>query len=106
MSMLPIDMSITVQRTVDMPRTPTGEATARPELAQDEFADRFSREVKQQQEQVNQSAKSSEESTINRDGRGNSGFASGKRKNEKEKKGHKQEPQKAGSNGSLFDVSI
>jgi hypothetical protein len=104
-SILPIDMSITVQRTVEINRMPTGEAAARPEMSQDEFAKRLSEEARQQGQQVNTTNKT-EENFINRDGRGSGGYAAGKRKKGNEKKGSGTKPNKTSSNGSLFDVSI
>jgi hypothetical protein len=103
MSMLPIDMSITVQRTAEVNRLPTGEAAARPEMAQDEFAERFNREVRQQEQQINQSNKT-EENLVNRDGRGNNSYNGQKKK--KNTKDTKQQPGKAKNSGSLFDISI
>ena len=104
MSMLPIDLSITLQRTTELARQP-GE-TARPEMAQDQFAERFNREVRQNEQQVTQTNRA-EENIVNRDGRGNSGGANlrQKKKND-EKKDKKPCTNTIGSGGSLLDISI
>ena len=103
MSMLPIDTSITLQRTVDLTRMPSGETLARPEMLQDEFAERFNREIRQQEQQINQSNKT-EENLVNKDGRGNSGYDSKKKK--KDNKNAKPSSDITKTGGSLFDISI
>ena len=101
MSLRPIDMTITVQHASEVSRSHTGDQ-ARPEIAQQQFADKLNRETQLQDHQVLQSHKS-EEGKVDPDGRGNSGGrGSGKKKDDKKKE---QKPVRA-AGGSMFDVSI
>lgn len=102
MSLRPIDMTITVQRTSDMNRSQTGEGV-RPEVAHQQVSDKINREVQQQDQQVTQTHKS-EEGKVDRDGRGNSGGSSSGRK-KKENRSDKSKSSSAPGD-SFFDVSV
>jgi uncharacterized membrane protein len=102
MPIRPIDMSITVQRTADLNRAQTGQQ-APPETQHQQFADRLNRMAEQEQTQVNQSP-TSEEATVNKDGKGGN-QAGGKRGKKKKKEDETPTKSRMVSN-SMFDVTI
>jgi len=101
MAIRPIDMSITVQRTADVGRSQTGQQ-APPDVQHQQFADRLNRKSEQEQTQVNETPTSSEETTVNKDGKGH-GQAGGKggKKGKKEK-----EMPKAAARGLVSDSMV
>ena len=105
MSLRPIDMQTSVQRSSEIKNVQNNEAH-RPEVAQQQFAARFQKEVMLQEQQVQQSHKSLD-GRINRDAGGG--------KNAKQKKGSQSEKKKegAGQGGkyseestSMLDITI
>ena len=102
MSLRPIDMTITVQHASEVSRPHTGDQT-RPEIAQQQFADKLNRETQLQDQQVLQTNKA-EEAKVDPDGRGSGGGhrGSGKKKDDKKKS---QKPVST-TGGGMFDVSI
>lgn len=101
MSIRPLDMTITVQRTTEINREQTGEH-ARPEVQQQHAEDKMTRDVQRQEQQVVQTNKT-EEGKVDRDGRGNSGGESKKKKRTPREEAKKSA---AKANESMFDVSI
>ena len=93
MSLRPIDMSITVQRTPEMTRA---NENARPEVTQQQFADRLNKESLLQEQRVVNTHKS-EQNNVDPDGKGHGGFQ--KRKKKKDEKGKK-------NTGSMLDISV
>jgi len=97
--MRPIDMSITVQRTADVGRSQTGQQ-APPDVQHQQFADRLNRKAEQEQTQVTETPTSSEDTTVNKDGKGHGG-------NRKGKKGKKEkEAPKAAAKGLVNDSMV
>lgn len=102
MAVLPLDMTLIVQRTPEVNRTHANEA-ARPEVAHQQFAERLNRETQIQDQQVTQTNKT-EENRVDQDGKGSGGYAS-RRKNKGKKEEKPAAPRATGSS-SMFDVSI
>lgn len=102
MSLRPIDVTITLQRAPEATRTQTGENT-RPEVAQQQFADRMEREVQHQDRVVIQTNKT-EDNRVDRDGkRGGSGENARKKKQQQK---DKPASARSGSGDSMFDMSV
>ena len=102
MPLLPIDVSITVQRTADI-RPAANENAARPEVVHQQFADKLNKDVQQQDHQIIKPNKT-EDNAVDPDGRGNNGQAGSRNK---KKKGSEKDKQPAHTGGgSLFDVSV
>lgn len=103
MSLRPIDMTITLQRAPEINRNQTGE-NVRPEVAQQQFADKINREVHLQDQHITQTNKT-EDGKVDRDGRGNDGGGSASNRKKREKKeDHPSKPSTTSS--SMFDISI
>jgi len=97
----PIDITLNIQHASDVARSQNANLNARPESAQQQFADRLEKEVRQQEQQVVQSNRS-EKNNVNPDGRGNHGGYNPRKKTAKKKE--KTTPQAKG--GSLFDITV
>ncbi len=102
MSIRPLDLTLTIQRTPEVNRNQTNEGIRQEVLGQ-QTADTIKREVQTQDQTVMQANKT-EENTVNRDGRGNSGY--GGSGGGKGKKGKKEESAKPVKYGGSLDVSI
>jgi len=102
--MLPIDVSITVQRTADMARTQTGEHV-RNEAAQQQFAESLHREVHEQDQRIINTNRS-ERNDVNPDARGQGGYAKRKAKAPAKAAGSQAAKPKPASDGAMFDVSV
>jgi hypothetical protein len=99
-------MTLNIQHASDVARVQSNaeNVNARPEVAQQMFADRLEKEVRQNEQQVVQSNKS-EKNEVNPEGRGHGGGHKSKRKATQKKDEPKKATARAGS-GSLFDVSV
>ena len=105
MSLRPIDMTITIQNASEANRVQQSNDNTRPEIAQQQFADRLNKEVQLSDQQVAQTPKS-EHARVDRDGRGNTGGKdSGQKKKPADKKTGKP-PAARSSGGSMFDISV
>jgi hypothetical protein len=102
MAVTAMDMAMPIQRTPEMTRQ-MGES--RPELQNQQFAERLTKETNQQEQQVQQTPQS-EEAFIQKDGRGNNAYE----RNKGKKKGKKGQSNSAKgftqSSSSMFDVSV
>jgi hypothetical protein len=95
-------MVLTVQRTPEIKSNTANEGT-RSELTMQQSADTIKRDVRIQDQNVMQTNKT-EQNNVDRDGRGNSGYAGGQGKG---KKKHAQETRKAVIEyGGKLDVSV
>jgi predicted secreted Zn-dependent protease len=101
MSIRPVDMQVTVQKSPDINRAQNNEAN-RPEAAQQHFSQKLQREVEQRDQQVVQTNRS-EDRNVDKDGKGSGGFAGSNKKRQPSKKNDDKE-KRPGS--SLLDISI
>jgi hypothetical protein len=104
MSVRPLDVALTIQRTPEINRTQTGEQM-RPEVAQQLFAERLNKEVELQDRHVMQTYKT-DENRVDKDGRQGGGAYAQKDKKDKNKKDEKSSGAKSGGNGGMFDITI
>lgn len=101
----PVDMALNVGQAPDIARQTTANQAARPEMAQQMFADQMTKQTRQEQQQVTKSNKS-EKGNVNPDDKNGAGGYNPKRK-PAPKKNITATKKPVGSNGgSLFDVSI
>ncbi len=102
MSVRPLDIALTVQRTPEI-KSNTANEGARTEAMMQQSAETIKKEVRLQDQSVMQTNKA-EENTVNRDGRGNSGYAKGQGRGKK-----KREPEKSKAEAKYsgrLDVSV
>ncbi len=103
MSIRPIDMQVAVQRTPDINRSAHMEPR-HGEVLQQQFTEKFSKEVRMQDQHVVQSEKSDQ--TMN-ESRGYGGGASSQRnKKEAKDKADEKAMLRRMDGGSLFDISV
>ncbi len=102
MSVRPLDMALTVQRTPEIKSTQAVEG-ARSEVAMQQSADTLKKDVQMLEQNVMQSNKS-EETNVNRDGRGNSGYGGSSGK--KGKKDGLEKEAKPVKHTGILDISI
>jgi hypothetical protein len=101
----PIDMTLTIQHAADAHRAGAGDANAaRPEVASQMYAERMEKQVKAQEQQVNQ-PNQSEKSGVQPD---RQGYGGGYKPNRKpgQKKDTKATTAKKNSGESLFDIKV
>jgi len=101
----PIDMTLTIQHAADAHRAGAGDANAaRPEVASQMYAERMEKQVKAQEQQVNQ-PNQSEKSGVQPDRQGHGG---GYKPNRKpgQKKDTKTTTAKKNLGESLFDIKV
>ena len=101
MAVRPVDIQISVQRTAEAPRANQQDG-ARPEMAQQVFAEQLEKQARHQSQFVQESNKP-EQQSVNKDGRGPGG--EGGSQGGKERKKEKETMAPAQSD-SMFDISI
>ena len=102
MSIRPIDLTVSVQRSVEVHRSENG--VGRPDVAQQHFASELQKQVENDDRAVNKRNKS-EESDVNKDCNGQGGASGG---SSRDKKREKNEPEvKYIADGdSMLDISV
>ena len=101
MAIRAVDMAMPVQRAPEMAQNLRGDQ--RPEVQHQQFAQRLNKEAQQQEQSVQQTPQS-ENTNINKDGRGSGGYQGGRSK-KREKKGQQTTKIKQ-STSSMLDISI
>ena len=100
----PIDMTLTIQNAAEAHRANINTNAARPEVAQQQFADRMEKQVREQEQQVKKSDQS-ERSDVNPDRQGHGGGYQPRRKPAAKKESSVKAERKA-TGESLYDIRI
>ena len=100
MAIRAVDIALPMQRSTEMTRAQTGEQ--RPDIQQQQFADRISKETQLKEETVQQTPQS-EDAEVNPDGKGHGRERKGSKKNKKEEQ-QKQVTKK--TSDSMWDITI
>ena len=101
MAIRAVDLAMPVQRTAELNATQRGDQ--RVDAQQQQFAQRLSKEQDLQEQQVQQTPQS-EESQVQKDGRGNSGAFGQGRKRKSKKEQINTKPKRASD--SMFDITV
>lgn len=96
----PIDMAITVQHAADAARA--GATQSRPEVAQQQFTERLDKQLKMQEQQVQQTNEA-DKNAVNADAKGHGGGYQPKKKQGQKKEAAKTET-KRHQGESLYDI--
>ncbi len=103
MSIRPIDLQVMVHRSAETSKL--NHNSERSEVNYQQFADKFKQETVQKDRQVNELNKS-EQNTVDKDGRGNSGGSSKKQDKKPPKKTEQTQQKKPEQGMSMFDISV
>ena len=103
----PVDMTLSIQGTTELHRAGTqGANAARPEVANQMFADRLEKQTRLQESQVVKSNES-EKSDVQPDRQGHGGGYQPNRSKKKPEEAKKEKPKKVpGTGESLYDIKI
>ncbi|MDR3239644.1 MAG: hypothetical protein LBT44_06105 [Clostridiales bacterium] len=105
MSLRPIDMTAAVQRSADTIKTGANEAHHRPEVLHQQFTEQLQKQVRQHEQQVQQSNKA-ESRNIKRDAKESGGKKRGASQYSQDKKEKSSSALLQGLGGSMLDIQI